>query len=290
MLQQPRLKQGPTSKGYDPVKSRQVPPPTRVLKKNEIDLPDKRDWKKSQLFRMGVRLVNATEDASYPVMILVDDIYYPLCEDSFNDQTAQALCEMYFYERGYKTTYTLADDAEFSFTNLECYQTQWTEQVYDDSFNRTYCRKAVQKCLMKDYSDKDATGVLPCSRNQAAGVHCYDLARAITWTPNAENFLISKKTWSITFSMDIFKLGKKETHFSAYLLRKFLDFSFEEFVIAYSCGKESTPDLRYISSAGQDYFELNGKFRRNCKECEDLYMFSDSLKDYTYFWTVCQQD
>ena len=57
------------------------------------------DWYSSRLFKMGVRLLDANKDASYPVMVKIDDEYYPLCEDNFNDLTAQTLCEMYHYER-----------------------------------------------------------------------------------------------------------------------------------------------------------------------------------------------
>ena len=246
------------------------------------------DWYSSRLFKMGVRLVGSTDkDASFPVMVEIEDEYYPLCEDNFNDLTAQTLCEMYHYERGYRTTYTLADDQEFSYTNLECYQSQWTEATFDEDSYLHKQRNAVQKCKFRDYTDKNSTGVLPCAKNQAAAVHCFDLQRAVTWFPLVYYSRISNKEWSITFTLEIFKFGKKIPFFGRRGLEDFLNLSPDEFFTV-SCGNHSTPTVKY-SKKGQEYFELRGKFSPSCGECEDLYII-DGMQHLQHFWRICPRD
>ena len=272
------------------------PTPTKPIRKYETnpiygaildsyESAAKLDWEKSRIFRMGLRLVDANEDASYPVMVKIEDEYYPLCEDDFNDLTAQTLCEMYHYERGYRTTYTLADDQEFSYTNLECYQIQWTEATFDEDFYPHYLRNGIQKCKLRDYGDRNSTGVFPCAKNQAAAVHCFDLRRSITWQPRTHNSQVGDKSWSITFTLDLFKLGKKVSHFGKGGVKD--QVAPREFV-AVSCGKRSTPSLKYPKS--HRYFELTGKFRRNCEECVDLYFLNHVDLAFLYFWTVCKEE
>ena len=87
--------------------------------------------------------------------------------------------------------------------------------------------------------------------------------------------------------MDIWKLGKKIPFFGRRALEDFLNLSPDEF-LAISCGKHSTPDVKYLKIKGREYFKLSGKFSPTCEECEELYIHG--MEYLQHFWRVCRDD
>ena len=231
-------------------------------------------WWKSWLFETGVRLLDANEDGSYPVMMKVElgseVLYYPLCEDQFNDRTANTICNMYTYERGYRTSYTIGNDVKFLNTALSCYKK--TDGYVLSS--GTYV-VSMSDCSLDPYTEES----LPCARGQAAAVHCYDTYRTETYQPHSFFVQTTDRKYTLSFGLDLFKNGRK---FPVFGSKGIKDHPLPEDFIAEACGEQHTPHL--VVSSSKQLFQLSGKFRRKCSSCTEFFYYGQ------YFKTVCRGD
>ena len=156
-------------------------------------------WLSDSGYRLGY---DKLESGAYPVEVQVQWASYgPLCEDQLNDRTALQLCRMKGLDGGRRTTYTTKDD--FIETGLSCYERINTQMVTRTlTIVETY-----DKCSSVEYSKKRS---LPCARNQAAAVFCYDRKEPVTFEIYDGE---SKPTghvrkFSISFRMRVIKMGR----------------------------------------------------------------------------------
>ena len=178
--------------------------------------------------------------------------YGPVCEDKFNDRTAVKMCEMYGYERGYRTTYHTNE--EFTATNLVCYD--WLFML-DTGYVSTHWGS----CESVMYDDADT---LPCAKNQALAVFCYRRDDPITYEIYNLEVKSTSKKFTATFSMRFLKLGRRYEVVGGQGLK---DHPNSTDVRAVACGE----DLDCKLSAKKLNFELSVKQNKKCDESVQLF-------------------
>ena len=222
------------------------------------------------LYEAGYRLINAIEDASYPV-VYQDKLgnQTPVCDDELSDADATALCVMYGYEYGYRTTYR--SKVTLHPNIFGCFSPNYA--VFRN-YNREF------SYFLMDHSCFNATNLVPCAQNQAAAVHCYDYDRIETIEPHVFFISTNNKSWNLHLMIYYLKFGQKHDLFGRGSVHEDVRPTKSSFTTM-QCGKEKEPNLKL--SKNDKLFQLSGKFVSKCDECVELY-FEDQ-----YFYSVCKK-
>ena len=235
------------------------------------------DWYESWLFKSGYRLIDGpTKDGSYPVMFKEVDgdniTYHPICADGFNDRTAQALCQMYTYDRGIRATYKVESASEFIHTGLSCFDSMNDIEPHEWKGDLNVYWK--DTCSWEVYSEKS----VPCSRNQAAAVYCHDLGYETSYHFEEVFTRKTDRKFKITGKIQQFKHGRIFSFFGMKGLKEDMGY-FDEAFSAEACGHQYKPSVKIDTDDRSDVIELSGKFKLDCDQCVDVFMLGEYLFD-----------
>lgn len=238
----------------------------------EFTLPsEKRDVPKSlDFYKNNYRLIDALDNGAYPIVhVEEDNTTTVVCDDELTDVDAATMCVMYKYHAGYRTSYVTKQD--FHPNILHCFRNVFDYFLSVASGN--VYGMVLSKCLV------NVTNSLPCAKNQAAAVHCYDIDRLETIQPHIYFVSTHERTWNVHLALDYFKYGQKYPMFGRNGVNarpKKGNFA------SYHCNKLTIPKLKISTS--DKLFQLEGKFALGCDECALLYF------DNQYFYSVCKRE
>ena len=192
-------------------------------------------------------------------------LYGPVCEDGFNDWAAKNLCETIGYDRGYRTTYQTEE--EFFKTEVVCF-TDFSEIF---GFVTDRILSGNEHCDMKSYRMEG----LPCSKNQALAVFCYDQWIDSRYEPYDFEFCNDTMTFTVAFSLRLEKLGKI---FELVGKKALKGHSIINDFGAVICGK----DVRVKWSGSLSKYELKGKFNQECNSPKNFFRRFRMVKDFAF--------
>ena len=237
---------------------------------------------KNSFYPHGVKMLDEyvitlqTESDSGAFM-LIGDHGKPICNDHFSDRTATALCQVFGFRGGRRTTLTVADrertmhiirggwPENFDWFTFKCFRKFKPAYQYNEEENAQMLNvSVVDKC--REYKIEET---LPCSYNQAAAVECYsDFAPRLQFY----DFELSRSVekFYLTFHVRYVKLGRlfpfhEDNIKQLDLLPKRSDFS------GTMCGRKISVDFQSTREMGKGrHHVILGKFLKNCKECVQL--------------------
>ena len=200
------------------------------------------------------------------VLDTVSGEYKPICEDGFNDRTATALCLMSGYDRGYRTTYSVS--SSFLHTNLDCFNSTHIHKV---SPGRLFVAR--DSCSAEKYSEDS----LPCSKDQAAAVHCFHSSESQgVYHVDIVKTKVQKRSFKIEIALAYMKNGK----ISAITGKKALkDHRRGTKFTAEACGKEVDTKVR-LAKPNKKHFVVEGNVAGSCSTGIDLFHMGNILGNF----------
>ena len=215
-------------------------------------------WVGSWFDTMHFKLGTPTSDNAFPVLVVhpEDGAVHAVCDDLWTDKSALALCKMEGYEYGRRASVTT--DLDYLYTGVQCFEEY--ELLDLSSYGKPLFVIANAVCSSSPVSKKAS---LPCSKRQAAAVHCYN----DPWFNIFHGVELSatEQEFSIKFRINFVKLGK----FYDALAENPLD-SYPEPSLYSAKGCENDVEVSLEALLGDKVFYLKGNFPADCGECVNI--------------------
>ena len=206
------------------------------------------------------------ETGSHLVEVLdtVSGEYRPICDDGFSDRTATALCLMSGYDRGYRTTHSVS--SSFLHTNLDCFNSILKISLDEQVIVR-------DSCSTEKYSEDS----LPCSKDQAAAVHCYhSFENQGIYHVDIVETKVKKRSFKIEIALVYEKNGKRTAITGTKALkrhRRGTKFTAE------ACGKEVDTKVG-VAKPNKEHFVVEGNVAGKCSTGIDLFHMGNILSNF----------
>lgn len=182
-----------------------------------------------------VRLWNGTESG-------------PLCDDRFTDAEAEYFCRLDGFDRGRRTSKTTEE--QFMGTNLLCpnlpgFEDDWYDEMY------------LSECRYDRYGEDN---VLPCSRNQAAAVYCWNLNRRFFSFIIQRYLKVTEKRWTIVLEIEDVKHGRSYSRLDNLL-------GHDGWPEVTHCTLKPFYKVKLKHRSKHKVFKIDGTFKKTCFEC-----------------------
>ena len=264
-----------------------------IIKKN--DLGEHSDKGKSSMKLENLQMQLGVRDKRGALMVFSSS-NQPMCDDEFNDRTAIALCRLYGFETGRRTSMSLSiwkaetkknmngivhyDSWQFhcfraaSITHHAGQANNGLGKVSTNTTLGTQMLNATNNISIADSCSELTETHVACSRNQAAAVFCHNNDPPFLQFYNIEIHVGLTKFY-ITFNARYVKLGRIYEYFEDFpksndVMPKRSDFS------ATMCGRKVPLDLETTREMGKGrHLVFLGKFLKKCEECVRM-----KFKDY----------